>query len=287
MLESVDRWRSGLDGTGIEFSLYGDSAFPSALLETKPCPAILFIQGTLPVQKSVAIVGSRAAHRWAVDATAELVAGFVEAGFAVISGGALGVDAAAHHATLKFGGKTVAVMGSGHQNLYPLRNIELYGEIRRAGALVSPFACHEPPRKPHFPQRNQIIAALSEAVVVVEAQHRSGALNTAKWAKLLGKPVFSSPGSPGGACLMAGGAGLATSAEDVLGVLSGARSIRRAPPDDPELLEVVRALQDRAMTIDALAKHLQQPLARLALLLIRLELSGHIRSLAGGRYTIG
>lgn len=286
LLEKLKRWYSGLVPHGIRLLLYGDADFPSSLTMMTPCPTALFVQGELPPQKGLAIVGSRAAHRWAIEATETLVADFVEAGFAIISGGALGIDAAAHRAALKFGGKTVAVMGTGHLNLYPARNIELYNEIRQSGALISPFVCHEPPRRPHFPQRNQIIAALSEGIVVVEAQRRSGALNTAKWAKALGKPVFSDRRSPGGMQLLAKGAGLATTAEDVLGVLSGVRSIRRTQPDDPELLRVLTALQENALTIDALAERLQQPLSRLAMLLIRLELSGHVRPLAGGRYSV-
>jgi DNA processing protein len=159
-------------------------------------PPVLYVRGTLePKGRRVAIVGSREADRYGNQVAGFLAAGLAERGVGVVSGGAIGVDASAHRACLEVNGPTVAVLGSGVDIAYPGDHVGLFREIiARGGAVVS----HFPPGTPSVPQnfqvRNRLIAALSEAVIVARARLGSGALQTAKAARVLKRPVFGVPG---------------------------------------------------------------------------------------------
>lgn len=142
---------------------------------------------------TVAIVGTRAASTYGKAATQKFAERLVDAGVTIVSGGALGVDAAAHQATLKAGGRTVAVLATGIDGVYPASHRTLFQQIRESGCLVSQFAVGHKPREHTFLQRNAVIAALSDAVLIVEAPERSGALATANAAAELGKQVFVVP----------------------------------------------------------------------------------------------
>ncbi|MFH1130607.1 MAG: DNA-processing protein DprA, partial [Pseudomonadota bacterium] len=206
-------------------------------------------------------------------------------GIVIVSGGALGIDAAAHEGAIASGGKTVSVLGSGLGCLYPSRNKKLFQKIARCGALITPYSFLYPPIRHNFPERNQLIAGLAEVVVVVEAQHRSGALNTANWAKEQGIVVLSNPNSPGGMKLLSGGAGLATTVEDVLGVLATGRpKAFRVGPTDQDEQRVLLFLAAGPHTVDEVAAVLGGGPARAAMLLLRLEVAHLVRSLPGGRF---
>jgi DNA processing protein len=151
--------------------------------------------GVGPSAPSVAVVGSRRATFGGVEIAQSIGRGLAAAGIQVISGMALGIDAAAHAGALDAGGTTVAVLGCGIDICYPTRHADLRARIAASGSVITEEPAGTPPLKYNFPKRNRIIAALAHAVVVVEATERSGALSTARWAADLGREVLAVPGS--------------------------------------------------------------------------------------------
>ena len=203
-----------------------DGRYPAALARVAERPAELRLRGNLGDRRRVAVVGSRATDEYGADLAREIAAGLARAGVSVVSGGALGVDAVAHEAALDAGGHTVAVLGTGVDVTYPASHRELYGRILASGgALLSPFPDGTPGFRSNFPARNRIVSGLSEAVVVVRAGARSGALITASWARAQGVPVLAVPGdvrdplSAGTTGLLKAGARAVASAGDVLEII--------------------------------------------------------------------
>jgi DNA processing protein len=216
----------------------GDGQYPARLAGIQRRPALLRVRGELGTRRAVAIVGTRNPDAYGGDMARELAAGAVRAGLTVVSGGALGVDAAAHRGALDAGGHTVVVLGTGVDVFFPAVNRPLFQAVLASGgALVSEQPDGTPGWKANFPARNRIIAALAEAVVVVQAKEKSGALITASWARSLGVPVLAVPGdardplSAGPIGLLRAGALVAAEAGDLLRVLG----IEAAPPPQLEL----------------------------------------------------
>jgi DNA processing protein len=193
-----------------------DPGYPDGLLEVGA--PVLRVQGRVALLAGggVALVGARAASRRGLELAAALGREVARSGRTVISGGAIGVDAAAHQGALGARGDTVAVLGSGLDHPYPERNLSLLQEIGRAGALVSQFEDARTPRPGQFLARNRVIAGLAQATVVVEADARSGALSTARAAAELGRLVLAVPGSAGCDALCERGALSISSPEDLL-----------------------------------------------------------------------
>lgn len=177
--------------------MHEDAGYPSCLLRLSPCPPAIWVKGHLPSLPGVAIVGTRRASGRACKIAAALAEKAARAGRPVVSGGAYGVDAAAHRGALDASGSTVVVLGGGLDRPYPERHIPLFEKAATQGALVSPFPPGTPPVRGGFIARNAVIAALSETVTVVEAPWRSGALGTARIARRLGLTLLAIPGSPG------------------------------------------------------------------------------------------
>ena len=201
-----------------------DSAYPRRLSLLGDAPECLYCIGNLDdYQSVVTIVGARAASPEGLATAAELAGGLARLGVLVVSGGALGIDSAAHRGALG-GGATVAVLGSGLALLYPEASQPLYTEIvAGGGALISPFADDAPPRRGQFVRRNRIMAGLADAVVVVDASTNSGALHTARAAVDYGRLLAASPGSPGCDALLRQGAAQVTCAGEVVDALAGRR----------------------------------------------------------------
>ena len=245
----------------------------------------VYVQGVLPaLDRAVAIVGARAASRASMERAHRLARELAEQGFTIVSGGAIGVDAAAHRGALASEkGHTIAVLGSGLEELYPVRNVSLFGSIVASGrgALVSPFLPCEQPLRWHFPKRNRLIAAMADAVLVVEAAARSGALGTASEARALGRRVLALPGSPGCDGLVAAGAYPVETTEEVLGALAGKRRERIAP--EGELGRVLASL-DTTRTVDEVSKRSGLPALAVHAALLRLTLMGYVARLPGERY---
>jgi DNA processing protein len=205
----------------------GDGLYPAALARIADGPAELRLLGSLgePAAR-VAIVGARDADEYGRDVAKALAAGLARAGVSIVSGGARGIDAAAHEGALEVGGHTVAVLGTGVDRAFPAEHRDLFDRIVSAGgALLSEQPDGTRGWPGNFPRRNRIVSGMSDAVVVVRAGEGSGALITAEWARSQGVPLFAVPGdvrdelSAGPIRLLRQGARVAASAEDVLAAI--------------------------------------------------------------------
>ncbi len=166
--------------------------------------------------RAIAVVGARKITPRGIKLTRKFVRALTKEGFTIISGLARGVDTIAHQTALDVGGRTIAVLGSGLDIIYPPENIDLAEEIAKNGALVSPFACGTKPLPKNFLARNRIIAELSQAVLVIEGARRSGTLSTASWAANIGIDVYAVPGSEATDWLIEQGALIAQTPKDIL-----------------------------------------------------------------------
>lgn len=220
----------------------GDGLYPDALTRIAERPAELRLLGSLgrPARR-VAIVGSRRTDEYGSDVARAMAAGLARAGVSIVSGGALGVDAAAHEGALEAGGHTVAVLGTGIDVCYPAEHRALFERILSAGgALLTEQPDGARGFKSSFPRRNRIVSGLSDAVVVVRAGEGSGALITAAWARSQGVPLFAVPGdvrdplSAGPLALLRQGARLAAGPDDVLALL-GIVAVRQRQIELPAL----------------------------------------------------
>ena len=272
--------------------LPGDAGYPAGVRALEH-PPVLRLRGALGEGRRVAVVGTRtptpAGERFAFELASELAT----AGIEVWSGGALGIDSAAHRGAVAGGGRTVVVLGSGIDRPYPAENAVLFDELARSGsAVVSPFADGMEARRPLFFARNGVLAAASDALVVVECAVRSGALNAAGWCRKLGKPVGAVPHAPweprGAGCLdllARGYAAMVSTPAQVLALIGVAP--RPAPPAsrqlsfaapaiaDPFQLRIVEALvEPRALA--ELAESLASDIPVLAGALLELQLAGAI-----------
>lgn len=173
-----------------------DDIYPALLREIHAPPAVLYVQGALHrEEQSIAIVGSRNASSYGHDVVQMIVPSLVYAGWTIVSGGAMGIDTMAHRTTVERGGRTIVVLGSGLNAIYPAHNRQLFSRIvDSGGAVISSFAMNESPHPGNFPARNRIIAGLSRGCLVVQAAQKSGARITAEYALQQGREVFAVPG---------------------------------------------------------------------------------------------
>lgn len=289
------------DGDDRHLLVAAGPGYPPALAEAEGAPPVLFVQGRPDVLQGnlVAVVGARRASHYGRDVARWFGAVLADAGLPVVSGLALGVDAAAHEAALGAGGTTVAVFGTGIDRVYPHRHADLARRIAASGCLVSEFPLGTAARRAHFPRRNRIIAGLTLAVVVVEARARSGSLITARLAGEAGREVFAVPGSvfsdqaSGCHALIRDGATLAATPEDVLEAFGGAESMFRRPEPasaasaaGPEEAAVRDALGAEAVSFDALLERTGLTPATLSSMLTTLEMQGAVALEPEGRYRL-
>lgn len=277
--------------------------YPVQLAEIPAAPDALHVCGSLLVEDAlaVAIVGSRRATAYGLEVAERLAAELVARGVTVVSGLARGIDTAAHVGALDAGGRTIAVLGSGVDVIYPPENRALARRIAQQGAIVSQFAAGTPPLPYHFPERNRVIAGLALGVVVVEATERSGSLITARCAAELGREVMavpgrvSSPESRGTHRLIQDGAALVLDADDVIAALPARwQSCVRAPVRSRhpggeesaggECAHLLDALGDEPITIDEVIDRSGVASGRATALLLELELSGRVRQIDGKRF---
>lgn len=277
--------------------LRSDPLYPPLLRQIDRAPQILFVRGDpawLAV-RSLAVVGTRQVSAYGQRATAHLVDDLAAAGLGIVSGAALGVDALAHRRALEAGAPTIAVLGSGIDRCYPRANQHLVADIAARGAVVSELPPGAEPLRGNFPARNRIISGLALATLVVEAGQRSGALITAEFALAQGRDVFAVPGeifnaqAEGANRLLASGAGVATSALDILTALdlscvADQNLLRRRRPADPVEAAILDALRPGALDTDSLARALRAPVAQVARSLTLMELKGMVQPSAGLRW---
>ena len=223
LLERAGQWRESAQAAGRRLLLLGQPGYPPQLAEIAVPPIALEVAGDTDLAApAVAVVGSRRATPYGIAVAERFAAGLAAAGLVVVSGLARGVDAAAHRAALRAGGRTVAVLGSAHDHLYPPEHRELARDCRACGGVLTEFPPGTRPLPHHFPRRNRIIAGLTLGTLVVEAAERSGSLATARHAVDSGREVFAVPGpigsdtSVGCHALIRVGAALVTSVRDIL-----------------------------------------------------------------------
>lgn len=271
-----------------------DDAYPRLLLEIADPPPLLYLRGRLELLESqaLAIVGSRNATPQGLANAESFARAFSDAGFAIVSGLALGIDAAAHRGGLAGRGSTVAVLGTGADALYPASNRALGTDIAARGLLLSEFPVGTPPNASNFPRRNRLIAGLARGCLVIEAAVSSGSLITARQAAEQGREVFAVPGSihsplaRGCHLLIKQGAKLVESAADVLeelGALPAARTPPRPQISGQESALLLHMGYD-SCGIDTLVARSGLTAAVVSAMLLELELEGKIASLPGGRY---
>lgn len=280
---------------GLHVLVPGYRGYPERLLDLDVPPPILFARGDLSLldDPAVAVVGTRRCTQDGTRTAERIAAGVASAGAVVVSGLALGIDAAAHGAASPR--RTIAVLGCGVDVIYPRANRALQEAIGREGLLVSERLPGTPPYPYLFPERNRIIAALSSAVVIVEAPARSGALITADCARVLGRPVFAAPG-PLGVPAYEGSnsrirdalAVLITGPEEVLKAIGVAVPSDLADLAPPELegvgLALWRAVGAGAVHADDLAEAVGLEPGQGLASLLALEIQGHLRQLPGMRF---
>ena len=291
-----------LDQLGIQTLTLLDAEYPTNLRQVADPPPVLFVRGHLREQDaySVALVGTRRATEYGRAVAERLARDLALAGVTVVSGLAKGIDTVAHTATLNSGGRTVAVLGCGLDQVYPPENSRLARQIieRDAGATVSEFAPGIPPDAVNFPRRNRIISGLSLATVIVEAGEKSGALITADFALEQGRDVLAVPGSilnpncAGTNFLLKQGATPVTGAEDILAVLTPQHSAlstvevaRPLPELNAQEMTVREALGSEPLHVDDLARVLDMGAGSISATLAMLELKGLARQVGSMLYT--
>lgn len=271
-----------------------DERYPKLLREIYDPPALLFYRGDINVlnNNSLAVVGARQATAYGLRVAEEFVHTLVYAGLTIISGLAYGIDAAAHHATLKANGITVAVLASGLDQIYPTANQTLASEIvKRGGLLLTEFPPHTAPLKQNFPYRNRVIAGLARGTLVIEAAPDSGALITVKQALEANREVFTVPGnifseySKGTNELLKLGAHPVTQAQDILNVYGLESTTKQEVlPLASEQKTLLEHLSNEPLYIDELGRQAQLSAAELTAQLTILEISGYVRDVGGHKY---
>lgn len=273
-----------------------DASYPKLLLEIPDPPALLYAVGRLELlgRPTLAVVGSRNATVQGARNAEQFAQSFSAAGLTIVSGLALGIDAAAHRGGLAAAGSTIAVLGTGIDVVYPRQNATLAKHIATSGLLLSEFPLGTPGAAHHFPRRNRLISGLAQGCLVVEAALASGSLITARAAAEQGREVFAVPGSihsplsKGCHALIKQGAKLVESAEDVLAELTSFRrtgfASTRAAPATPEHDPLLAHMGFDPVDVDSLCARAGLPAEQVSAALLRLELAGRVASLPGGMY---
>jgi len=288
------------------FVVLTDPDYPRLLREIPGPPPLLYVYGRLERDSAnLAVVGSRNATGYGLRTTHDLCRSLATRNLTIVSGMARGIDTAAHKGALSAGGKTIAVLGSGLERIYPSENRRLFHRIAENGAVVSEFPLQAGPEAHHFPIRNRIISGMSLGTMVVEATRNSGSLITARLAAEQNREVFAVPGSvqsfksAGSHSLIKQGAKLVEHAQDVIEELLPLGSLDQGTEDkfgnqssrQLELLSddearVYQALDPYPMHIDELARKISMEPGKLLSLLLKLELNGTVQQSPGKLFSI-
>jgi DNA processing protein len=297
--EKVDLTRiwDQIQAKGIQVLTWMDEAYPQRLKEIDQPPPVLYLRGDLSGEDdwAVAIVGSRRVTPYGRQVTEEIASFLAANGVTVVSGLARGVDALAHSAALRAGGRTLAVLGSGVDRIYPPEHRSLTEQIFEHGAVLSDYAPGTPPEASNFPPRNRIISGLSMAVVVVEAGKTSGALITAEFAAEQGREIFAVPGnilapqSKGTNKLIQQGALPLLSADDIMQALNLTRvgqhkAARKALPADEVEAKLLTAMSEEPLHVDEIRNKTGLPVEKVSATLVMMELKGMVRQVGNMQY---
>ncbi len=286
-----------LEGKGISVTILPDEDYPSRLRELDLPPPVLFMRGefTPDDEWAVAVVGTRRVTAYGRQIAEDIGGTLARNGITVVSGLARGVDSISHQAALNAGGRTVAVLGSGLDRIYPPENRRLSEQIIANGALISDYPPGTPPEASNFPPRNRLISGLSLAVVIVEAGQTSGALITAAFAADQGRDVFAVPGnitspaSKGTNRLIQDGAQPLLHPEDILETLeltmvAEHRTARVVLPADAVEAQLFETLGREPLHIDEIRSRTEIPIEKVTATLALMELKGMIRQVGGMNY---
>lgn len=293
----LNQYAERLKALGIDVLTWQDEGYPRRLIEIDQPPPVLYVRGELKQQDevAVAVVGTRRVTRYGTQVTQEIAVALAQNGVCVVSGMARGVDALAHSAAMEAGGRTIAVLGSGLDQIYPPEHRTLAERIVRQGALISDYPPGTKPDATNFPPRNRIISGLSLAVVVVEAGEKSGALITASFAADQGRDVFAVPGnikspqSAGTNRLIQKGAFPFVTVEDLLEVLDitvlhQQQAARKILPTDPMEAQIYDVLQEQPLHVDEISRLAKLPVAQVTSTLTLMELKGLAKAVGGMSY---
>jgi DNA processing protein len=285
-----------------------DTDYPRLLLETPSPPPILYYRGEVELQENlgqkplVGIVGTRQPSEYGIRWTRQISTALAKNGFTVVSGMAEGIDTISHSAAMQAGGRTIAVLGTGVDVIYPHKNRDLYKQILTAGLVVSEYPAKTPPDRTHFPRRNRIIAGLSRAILVMEAPLKSGALITATYANEFGRDVYALPGrlddNPSQGCLKLlnqGASFILKEIDELLSMLGAVPQLDvveisrtseqlSLPNLSPELQRIIDVLTFDALTFDIIVQQTSMAAGSVSSALLQLELMGLVSQLPGMRY---
>lgn len=324
MVKKIDQFRNDHEPDEIagKLSELGISAvhlrhpdYPQQLLETAAAPSVIYTKGdvSLNSEPMVAVVGSRDATPYGLEMTRRLSYDLASAGVTVVSGLARGIDTAAHKAALEAGGRTVAILGSGLDKVYPQRNIGIAQKIAERGALLTEYPPGVSALPQHFPRRNRVISGICKGVLVVEAAFKSGAMLTVSWALEQNREVFAVPGSAlsekskGTNRLIRQGAKLTTTVEDILEELNiEAKTISAEPQKNAHggeiaidnlarennVLNIERRIIEllgnsaEPVHVDDITRELGESAAEISSVLVMLDLRGTARQVAPMQFII-
>jgi len=282
---------------GITILTWIDEKYPARLKEIEQPPPVLYVRGELLPEDdfAVAIVGTRRVTPYGRQITDDLATFLGANGVTVVSGLARGVDGLAHDAALKAGGRTIAVLGSGVDRIYPTENRALAEQVILHGALISDYPVGTAPESSNFPPRNRIISGLSLAVIVVEAGESSGALITAEFAAEQGREVFAVPGnilapqSKGTNRLIQNGALSLLTPQDLMQALNlthitAQKSARKMLPADDVEAKLMMTLGSEPLHVDEIRNQTGLPVEKVSAALVMMELKGMVRQVGGMHY---
>ena len=295
---SLDTVWEHIQNLGITVLTWEDDDYPTRLREIKQSPPILYIHGELKPEDewAVAVVGTRRITSYGRQVAERIATKLAHAGVTVVSGLARGIDGVAHRVAIESGGRTLAVLGSGLDQIYPPEHRKLASQVVENGALISDYAPGTQPEASNFPPRNRIISGLSLASVVVEAGKRSGALITANFAVDQNREVFAVPGnvtapqSRGTNRLIQEGAHPLLDPQEILDILDltrvvehrAARTVLPANATEAQLFDI---LDQEPIHVDEIRARTKLPIEDVTATLAMMELKGMIRQVGGMRYT--
>jgi DNA processing protein len=293
--QQLDRVREA----GAHVLTWEHANYPRLLKEIADAPPVLYVKGKILEDDAwaVAVVGTRRATAYGREVTRRLSSALARNGVTVVSGLARGIDAEAHWATLKAGGRTIAVLGCGIDQVYPPEHRKLTEAIIAQGAVISDYALGTQPEGGNFPPRNRIISGLSMGVLVTQAGRRSGALITASYAGEQGRDVFAVPGnilekgSAGCNALIQDGAKLVTCPEDILEELNLTMVVEQSqarqvlPTDETEAL-LLNHLSSEPVHVDEIRRAIDMPIEQITSTMALMELKGLVRQVGGMQYIV-
>lgn len=292
------------------FWTLADTDYPRLLREIPSPPPVLYYRGVVQPQENqgitpmVGIVGTREPTDYGKRWTRKISASLTQHGFTVVSGMAAGIDTEAHRGCLDAGGRTLAVLGTGVDMIYPPRNQSLYQQIQQQGLLLSEYPAGSQPNRAHFPQRNRIIAGLSRAVLVMEASNKSGALITAHYANDFCRDVYVLPGSldniqaAGCLGLLSDGAHVISNEGHLLKMLGAIPNLDQGkqlplfaseksqtmPQLEPELARILQIFTTEPISLDTIVQQSNLAVSSVSSALLQLELMGLVAQLPGMHY---